>query len=101
MVAIRDVKGNLRLQQNVPLAGLSAAAGAMWVSLSDTLDGLHFLNPLLGSIIWGALGAGAGTHFVSLPSYAIHGDVIRPAKSFLKEVNSALFLLLRKAQPPL
>lgn len=60
VVAIRDENGKLRLKQSVPLAKIGAASGGMWGSLWGSLVGLLFLNPLLGLVSGGLLGAGAG-----------------------------------------
>ena len=99
VVAIRDPGGKLRLKQSVPLVGLGAASGGMWGALWGSLVGLLFLNPLLGLIAGGALGAGAGALSGSLSDYGINDDFIRRIGSTLKESSSALFLLVRKAQP--
>ena len=99
VVAIRDEKGKLRLKQSVPLVGLAAASGGMWGALWGSLVGLLFLNPLLGLVGGGLLGAGAGALSGSLSEYGIDDDFIRSIGATLKENNSALFLLVRKAQP--
>jgi uncharacterized membrane protein len=67
----------------------------MWGSLV----GLLFLNPLLGLITGGALGAGAGALSGSLVDYGINDDFIRQIGETLQPNTSALFVLVRKAQP--
>lgn len=99
VVAIRDENGKLRLKQSVPLVGLGAASGGMWGSLWGSLVGLLFLNPLLGLVSGGVLGAGAGALSGHLSDYGIDDDFIRSIGTTLREGNSALFLLVRKAQP--
>lgn len=99
VVAIRDADGKLRLKQSVPLAGIGAASGGMWGALWGSLVGLLFLNPLLGLLAGGALGAGAGALSGALSDYGINDDFIRKIGGTLKENKSALFLLVRKAQP--
>lgn len=99
VVAIRDAGGKLRLKQSVPLVGLGAASGGMWGALWGSLVGLIFLNPLLGLVTGGALGAGAGALSGSLADYGINNEFMRSIGASLKEDSSALFLLVRKAQP--
>ncbi len=99
VVAIRDENGKLRLKQSVPLVSGGAVTGGMWGALWGSLVGLLFLNPLVGLVSGGLLGAGAGALSGSLADYGIDDDFIRSISSTLKENNSALFLLVRKAQP--
>jgi uncharacterized membrane protein len=67
----------------------------MW----GTLVGLLFLNPLVGLITGGALGAGAGALSGKLTDYGINDDFIRQIGETLPPNSSALFVLVRKAQP--
>jgi uncharacterized membrane protein len=99
VVAIRGQEGKLRLKQSVDLIGVGAASGGMWGAMWGSLVGLLFLNPLLGLATGAALGAGAGALSGKLADYGINDDFIRSIGETLQPNTSALFILLRKAQP--
>jgi len=99
VIAIRDSDGKLQLKQSVDLVGAGAASGGLWGAMWGSLVGLLFLNPLLGLISGAALGAGAGALSGKLSDYGIDDDFIRNLGQTLKENSSALFVLVRKAQP--
>jgi uncharacterized membrane protein len=99
VVAIRDQEGRVHLKQSVDLIGAGAASGGLWGALWGTLVGLLFLNPLIGLAAGAALGAGSGALAGSLSDYGINDDFIRSIGNTLKPGSSALFVLVRKAQP--
>ena len=99
VVAIRGQDGKLRLKQSVDLIGVGAASGGIWGAMWGSLVGLLFLNPLLGLTTGAALGAGAGALSGKLADYGIDDDFIRSIGETLQPNTSALFILLRKAQP--
>ncbi|MGZ8408815.1 MAG: DUF1269 domain-containing protein [Hyphomicrobium sp.] len=99
VVAIRGPDGKVRLKQSVDLVGIGAAGGGLWGAMWGTLVGLLFLNPLVGLITGGALGAGAGALSGKLTDYGIDDDFIRKIGETLPPNSSALFVLVRKAQP--
>src|SRR3954468_6434180 len=99
VVAIRAPDGKLRLKQSVDLVGAGAAGGGLWGAMWGSLVGLLFLNPLLGFVAGGALGAGAGALSGSLADYGIDDNFIRQIGETLQPNTSALFVLVRKAQP--
>jgi uncharacterized membrane protein len=99
VVAIRGPDGKVRLKQSVDLVGIGAAGGGLWGAMWGTLVGLLFLNPLVGLVAGGALGAGAGALSGSLADYGINDDFIRQIGETLPPDSSALFVLVRKAQP--
>lgn len=101
VVAIRDQDGKLRLKQSVDLVGAGAASGGLWGAMWGSLVGLLFLNPLIGLAAGGALGAGAEVLSGSLADYGINDDFIfiRQIGQTLQPGTSALFVLVRKAQP--
>lgn len=76
-------------------AAFGTISGAFW----GTLVGLLFLNPLAGLAIGGAVGAGTGALSGSLMDYGISDDFIRDLGHTLTPDSSALFLLVRRAQP--
>lgn len=99
VVAIRDADGKLHLKQSVDLVGAGAASGGLWGAMWGSLVGLLFLNPLVGLVAGAALGAGSGALSGSLADYGINDDFIRSIGETLQPDTSALFVLVRKAQP--
>lgn len=99
VIAIRGPDGKVRLKQSINLVGVGAAGGGLWGAMWGTLVGLLFLNPLVGLVTGGALGAGAGALSGSLSDYGIDDDFIRQIGQTLPLDSSALFVLVRKAQP--
>ena len=99
VVAIRSPDGTVRIKQSVNLVGLGAAQGSLSGALWGSLVGLLFLNPLLGFAAGAAVGAGSGALAGSLSDYGIDDDLIRSIGDTLQPNTSALFVLVRKAQP--
>ena len=99
VVALRTSDGKLRLKQSVDLVGAGAASGGIWGAMWGSLVGLLFLNPLLGLATGAALGAGAGALSGKLADYGINDDFIRSVSEALQPNTSALFILVRRAQP--
>lgn len=99
VIAIRDQDGDVRIKQSISLTGQFATYGALSGALWGTLVGLLFLNPLAGLALGGAVGAGSGALSGSLVDYGINDDFIQDIGNTLQPESSALFLLVRKAQP--
>ena len=99
VVAIRDPEGEVRIKQSISMTGRGASYGAVSGALWGTLIGFLFLNPLAGLAVGGALGAGTGALSGSLVDYGINDDFIKEIGHTLQPGSSALFLLVRKAQP--
>ncbi len=99
VVAIRHADGDVKIKQSVSMTAHGASYGAFSGALWGTLIGLLFLNPLAGFAIGGAVGAGTGALSGSLVDYGIDDDFIRELGDTLTPDSSALFLLVRKAQP--
>jgi len=99
VVAIRPPDGTVQLKQSVSMVGLGAAEGGLSGSLWGTLVGLLFLNPLAGFAVGGLVGASAGALSGSLSDYGLDDKFIRSLAETLKPNSSALFVLVRKAQP--
>ena len=99
VVAIRSPDGRLQLKQSINLALTGAATGGLWGAMWGSFVGLLFLNPFLGLVTGSALGAGAGALSGSLSDYGISDDFIRQIGETLQPDTSALFILVRKAQP--
>ena len=99
VVAIRQPDGKVNLKQSINLVGVGAASGGMSGALWGSLVGLLFLNPLAGMAVGGLVGAGSGALSGSLIDYGINDDFIRQIGETLQPNTSALFVLVRKAQP--
>jgi uncharacterized membrane protein len=98
-VAIRQPDGKVQLKQSINLAGAGAASGGLSGAMWGTLIGLLFLNPLAGFAVGGLLGAGTGALSGSLIDYGIDDNFMRSLSENLQPNSSALFILIRKAQP--
>ncbi|WP_424630594.1 DUF1269 domain-containing protein [Bradyrhizobium sp. SYSU BS000235] len=99
VVAIRDADGTVRIKQSVNLVRVGATAGGLNGALLGSLIGLLFLNPLAGFAMGGLIGAGSGALSGSLMDFGINDDFIKKIGETIKPDSSALFLLIRKAQP--
>lgn len=99
VIAIRDEDGKVQIKQSISMVGHGASYGALSGALWGTLIGLLFLNPLAGLAVGSAVGAGTGALSGSLVDYGIDDDFIRELGETLTPGSSALFLLIRKAQP--
>ncbi len=91
VVAVKDAKGKIRLNQAVNLTAAGAISGGFWGSLI----GLLFLNPLLGA----AAGASAGAISGALSDVGIDDDFMKSLASVLTNDSSILFVLVRKSTP--
>ncbi len=99
VVVIRGPNDKVRLKQSVNLVGAGAASGVLWGGLWGMLVGLLFLNPLAGFVVGGVAGAAGGALSGSLSDYGIDDKFIKSVAESLKPDSSALFVLIRKAQP--
>lgn len=99
VIVIRQPDGKVHLKQSVNLIGIGAATGGLSGALWGTLVGLLFLNPLAGLALGGLIGAGSGAISGSLTDYGIDDDFMRSLGATIKPDSSALFVLIRKAQP--
>ena len=91
VVAFRDEKGKVRLNQIQNLTASGAVSGGFW----GTLIGIIFLNPLLGM----AAGAGAGAISGALTDVGINNNFMKEIASGFQNGTSALFVLVRKVTP--
>jgi len=99
VVAVRQPNGKVHLKQSFNLVGAGAASGGLSGALWGTLVGLLFLNPLAGFAVGGVIGAGSGALSGSLMDYGINDNFMRQLAETLQPDTSALFILVRKAQP--
>ena len=88
VVATKDQKGKVKLNQAVDLTAAGAVSGGFWGSLI----GLIFMNPLLGL----AVGASAGAVSGALTDVGIDDGFMRELASTLSPGTSALFVLVRR-----
>lgn len=99
VIAIRQPDGKVNLKQSISLVGIGATSGGLSGAMWGTLVGLLFLNPLAGMAVGGLVGAGSGALSGTLVDYGINDDFIRRIGETLQPNTSALFVLVRKAQP--
>ena len=99
VIVVRDENGKVHLKQSVNLTAAGAVSGGVSGSLFGMLIGLLFLNPLAGFAIGGLAGAGAGALSGALSDYGIDDNFIKSLGENIPKSSSALFVLLRKAQP--
>src|ERR1700760_2000480 len=88
VVAVKDPKGNIKLNQLINTTAAGAVSGAFWGSLI----GLIFLMPLAGA----ALGAASGTLGGYLTDVGIDDKWMEETAAAIKPDTAALFLLVRK-----
>jgi uncharacterized membrane protein len=88
VIAVKDAKGRVKLNQLFQPVTAGAVSGALW----GTLIGLIFLMPLAGAAIGAASGAISGR----LTDVGINDEFMRQAAKTLQSGNAALFLLIRK-----
>jgi uncharacterized membrane protein len=99
VVVVRDETGKVHLKQSINLVTTGATSGFISGSLWGTFVGLLFLNPLLGFVTGSVVGIGAGALGGSLSDYGINDDFIKSLAETIPNNSSALFILVRKAQP--
>jgi uncharacterized membrane protein len=88
VIAVKDSKGRVKLNQMVNLTAQGALSGALW----GTLIGAIFMVPLLGT----ALGAASGALGGALSDAGIDDNFMRDAAQALAPGGAGLFLLIRK-----
>ena len=91
VVAVKDERGKVKLNQAVNLTAMGAVSGGFWGSLI----GLIFLNPLVGL----AVGASAGAVSGALTDVGISDNFMKELAGGMTPQSSALFVLVRKSTP--
>ncbi len=99
VIATREADGKVDIKQSVNMVGIGAASSGLSGALFGGLIGLLFLNPLAGFALGGAIGAGTGALAGKLSDYGIDDNMIKEIAASIQPNTSALFLLVRKAQP--
>ena len=87
VVAVKDDRGRVKLNQLFQPVAHDAVSGTLWGSLI----GLIFMMPLAGAAIGAASGALGGR----LADLGINDDFMKQAARTLQSGNAALFLLIR------
>jgi uncharacterized membrane protein len=101
VVVIRDEAGRIHLKQSInpvidgATTSFISLSGGLW----GALVGLLFLHPFAGFVIGGAVGVGAEALAGSLSDHGINDDFIKSLGKTIPINSSALFILVRKAQP--
>src|SRR6202012_5801506 len=88
VIATKDAKGRVKLNQLVDLTAAGALSGAFW----GTMIGIIFMVPLLGT----ALGAASGALSGALSDAGIDDDFMKEAAQALTPGSAGLFLLIHK-----
>lgn len=88
VIAVKDDKGRVKLNQMVNLTATGALSGAIW----GTLIGMIFLAPLIGTAVGAASGALGGR----LTDVGIDDAFMKEAAQALAPGSAGLFLLIRK-----
>ena len=89
VIAVRDDKGRVKLNQLMNTTAAGAASGALW----GTIIGMLFMMPLAGA----AVGAAGGALGGALSDFGISdADMKQQANEALKPGMAGLFLLIRK-----
>ena len=88
VIAMKDAKGNIRLNQMVNTTAMGAVSGAFWGSLI----GLIFLMPLAGAAIGAASGAIGG----KLSDVGLNDKWMKDTAAAIQPGTAALFVLVRK-----
>jgi uncharacterized membrane protein len=91
VVAVKDEKGKVRLNQPFSMVGAGAVSGGFW----GALIGLLFLNPLLGM----AVGASAGAVSGALTDVGLNDKFMKDLAATLHPRSSVLFALVRTTSP--
>lgn len=91
VVAIKDEKGRIRLDQPHNLTAAGAVSGGFW----GALIGLLFMAPPLGM----AVGAAAGAVSGALTDVGINDGFMKELAATLKPGSSVLFALVNTASP--
>jgi uncharacterized membrane protein len=101
VVVIRDEAGRIHLKQSINpvIDGATTSFVSLSGGLWGALVGLLFLHPFAGFVIGGAMGVGAEALAGSLSDHGINDDFIKSLGKTIPINSSALFILVRKAQP--
>lgn len=91
VIAVKDAKGSVKLNQLLNTTAAAAVSGTFWGSLI----GLIFLMPLAGA----AIGAASGILTGALTDLGINDRWMKETAAAIQPGTAALFLLIRKVTP--
>ena len=91
VVAIKKHNGKVKLHQMNNLTASGAVGGGFW----GALIGLMFLNPLLGAVIGGSIGAVTG----ALGDIGLDDKFMKELGANMQPGSSTLFVLIREMTP--
>jgi uncharacterized membrane protein len=91
VVAVKKDNGKVKLHQMYNLTASGACGGSFW----GALIGLVFLNPLLGAVIGGSIGAVTG----ALADLGIDDKFMQELSTNMQPNSSTLFVLIREITP--
>lgn len=92
----REQNGKVKLHETVQVTTTSTLMGLMKGTFWGALIGLIFLNPVLGMVTGGALGAAGGAAHGKLVDYGIPEAFMKELGEKVQPGTSALFILFRK-----
>jgi uncharacterized membrane protein len=88
VIAVKDAKGRIKLNQMLNTTAVGAVSGTFW----GTLIGLIFLMPLAGAAIGAASGALGG----ALTDVGINDKWMKETAAAIQPGTAALFVLVRR-----
>jgi uncharacterized membrane protein len=94
-VAARKKDGTFRIKCSNVLVMADAATGSQW----GLVIGAVLLNPLMGTLAGGVIGATVGKVIKVLKKIGVEEEFIREVADTLKPDSSAIFILVRKTLP--
>lgn len=96
VVAFKDDKGQVKLDQTLNLTAAGAASGGFWGLLIGFIFSIPFGGPLL-PVLTAVFGAGFGALSGKLSDYGINDEMMKELSADLEQGKAALFVLVRKA----
>jgi len=93
----REENGKVKLHETANVTTLSTGLGLVRGTIWGGLIGLLFLNPVLGMLAGGAIGAAGGAATGKILDYGISASFMKEIGEKVVPGTSALFVLFRKA----
>ena len=93
----REENGKVKLHETADVTTAAAGRGFVRGTIWGGLVGLLFLNPVLGMVAGGAIGAAGGAATGRIIDYGITASFIKDIGERIVPGTSALFILFRKA----